>query len=105
MIVKRLPLNEHYHHGIKGQKWGIRKYQNADGTLTEAGKQRYNKISNDAAFQKEFFKAAGNDALKEAKTKKEKDDIKKVMKRDQKELSKYEELLKTSITDKNIKKI
>lgn len=29
------------HHGIKGQKWGIRRYQNEDGTLTEAGKKRY----------------------------------------------------------------
>ena len=29
------------HHGIKGQKWGIRRYQNDDGTLTEAGKKRY----------------------------------------------------------------
>lgn len=30
-----------YHHGIKGQKWGMRRYQNRDGTLTEAGKERY----------------------------------------------------------------
>ena len=29
------------HHGIKGQKWGIRRYQNPDGSLTEAGKKRY----------------------------------------------------------------
>ena len=29
------------HHGIKGQKWGVRNYQNPDGTLTEAGKKRY----------------------------------------------------------------
>lgn len=29
------------HHGIRGQKWGIRRYQNEDGTLTEAGKERY----------------------------------------------------------------
>lgn len=29
------------HWGIKGQKWGIRRYQNDDGTLTEAGKRRY----------------------------------------------------------------
>lgn len=33
--------DELYHHGIKGQRWGIRRYQNADGTLTDAGKKRY----------------------------------------------------------------
>lgn len=30
-----------YHHGILGQKWGVRRYQNEDGTLTDAGKKRY----------------------------------------------------------------
>jgi hypothetical protein len=29
-----------YHHGIKGQKWGVRRFQNPDGTLTSAGKAR-----------------------------------------------------------------
>ena len=29
------------HHGIKGQKWGIRRFQNDDGTWTAAGKERY----------------------------------------------------------------
>lgn len=33
---------ELYHHGVKGQKWGIRRYQYADGTLTPAGRKRYN---------------------------------------------------------------
>lgn len=31
------------HHGIRGQKWGIRRYQNPDGTLTAEGKKRYGK--------------------------------------------------------------
>lgn len=29
------------HHGIQGQKWGVRRYQNPDGTLTEEGKKKY----------------------------------------------------------------
>ena len=35
-----LVTKELYHHGIKGQKWGVRRYQNEDGTLTEAGRKR-----------------------------------------------------------------
>lgn len=31
------------HHGILGQKWGVRRYQNADGSLTAAGRRRYHK--------------------------------------------------------------
>lgn len=38
-----LEIRDIYHSGIKGQKWGIRRYQNEDGTLTDAGKARYNK--------------------------------------------------------------
>lgn len=30
-----------YHHGVKGQRWGVRRYQNKDGSLTAEGKQRY----------------------------------------------------------------
>lgn len=38
-------IHDYYisHHGIKGQKWGLRRYQNSDGTLTEEGKRHYAK--------------------------------------------------------------
>ena len=36
-------MNELYHHGILGQKWGVRRYQNKDGSLTEEGKKRYDR--------------------------------------------------------------
>ena len=38
--------NQIWHWGVKGMKWGVRRYQNADGSLTDAGKRRY---SNDVA--------------------------------------------------------
>ena len=37
-------MDELQHHGIKGQKWGVRRFQNADGSLTTAGKQRASAI-------------------------------------------------------------
>lgn len=39
------------HHGIKGQKWGVRRYQNEDGTLTALGKKRLSK-NGDITFEK-----------------------------------------------------
>lgn len=40
MEVRRIKSNELYHHGVKGQRWGVRRYQNEDGTLTDAGRKR-----------------------------------------------------------------
>lgn len=32
------------HHGVLGMQWGVRRYQNSDGSLTKIGKKRYGKI-------------------------------------------------------------
>lgn len=42
VYLRPIRPDELYHHGVKGQKWGLRRFQNSDGTLTSAGRQRYN---------------------------------------------------------------
>lgn len=41
MSYKVIFTDELCHHGIKGQRWGIRRYRNEDGSLTNDGKERY----------------------------------------------------------------
>ena len=40
-------IDELVHHGIKGQRWGVRRYQNKDGSLTLAGKKRVAKLKDE----------------------------------------------------------
>lgn len=53
------------HHGILGMKWGVRRYQNSDGSLTEAGKSRQ-KMSR---IDKKYDKLAKKDAKEYARAK------------------------------------
>lgn len=57
--ISGLKKNDICHHGIKGQKWGLRRYQNPDGTLTDLGRKRYTKqaISEINRFYKKNKKA------------------------------------------------
>lgn len=65
--IARIPYSgELYHHGIVGQKWGIRRYQNLDGTLTTAGKLRYGVKKTGEAIGK-AAKATGKAATKVGK--------------------------------------
>ena len=50
---------ELYHHGILGQKWGVRRYQKADGTLTDEGRKRRQQIINQTEASKKVGKVVG----------------------------------------------
>ena len=70
-------LHEMYHYGIKGMHWGIRRYQNPDGSLTDAGAKRYTKEINrdDAKYHQskedaKMYKKKSEEASAKGDTKK-----------------------------------
>lgn len=61
--ITRIADNELYHHGIKGQKWGVRRYQNKDGSLTNVGKNRYNDKSSSLTETSPKIKDSNDDYI------------------------------------------
>lgn len=51
------------HHGIKGQKWGVRRFQNKDGTRTDAGKKR-ERSNSDEQVHEDYNKAHNSKSVK-----------------------------------------
>ena len=65
MITTEAWKEELYHHGILGMHWGIRRYQNEDGSLTEEGRRRLEK--KDVKWAKKNYNKIYNKAYKESK--------------------------------------
>lgn len=100
---KLLSDEELYHHGILGQKWGLRRYQNADGTLTPEGRERmlararkYESKANitvGESYSAKLRRAKLNQKAKDARYEVKKSDLKKAR------LKKSENNAKRSVKD------
>ena len=94
-----------FHHGIKGQRWGIRRYQNDDGTLTNAGKERYGIESEKDLKKSKVYKIDRKEAMKEA-SKEKKQLVKDVGKKEAERLikEKYGPITMKDLQNKKLRK-
>lgn len=86
MEVRRInPVpSELYHHGVKGQKWGIRRYQNPDGSLTPEGRKKLRQFKTTETAEARNKYSQKRDKLKkkisEAKTEEKKQKLQQKLK-------------------------
>lgn len=97
MNYKATYSDELYHHGILGQKWGIRRFRNKDGSLTNAGKKRYNSTPH-RSFASVLF-------TKESKKTDEASENYKKLEKEVKELHSKMDLSKIREADGNFNKL
>lgn len=93
------PSYELCHHGIKGQRWGIRRFQKKDGSLTKAGQKRYNKEMEELKDEKKVLRnkmRTQKKMDKMAKLKSEVDDLKKETGQEESTEAKRARLLKST---------
>lgn len=83
--------NELYHFGVKGQKWGLRQWQNKDGSLTEAGRKHYGYGSGVSTRKEKWI--AFKDAKQKYKLTGNKDQYKQSVKKIENEYSKNNKAL------------
>lgn len=95
-----------YHWGIKGMKWGVRRYQNKDGSLTPAGRKRYDQDSGELSGDKKFLKSKGKTGKNSSETETIEQKRERLLKsNDPKELYENKHLLTTAELNERINRI
>ena len=96
--------NELYHYGVPKMRWGIRRYQNKDGSLTDAGKRRYGSKENFESIQRAAYSVKKAKIESKAKIKRSKIESRSELKRakiEAKNNSKIEKYRKKETKDIN----